>query len=98
MRCRSFLSTASAEVRKRWEVDDKMMLNIRFLSPRQALSLRARDICPSITPLVQSASNIISIDDLELVQALDDQWRRLPLVTIPEEITKKTILTFSGEN
>lgn len=90
-RCRTFLSVAACEVKKRWSFDDELMTNIRYLHPKQAMSSAAREVFPSIIPLGRCLKQIVPVDDHHYMQALDDQWRRLPLVRgqLPDDIAKE---------
>jgi len=56
---------------------------IRMLSPSVAISFEKRDEYPSIASLALQLPRLINKDNL---QQIEDQWRTLPLINIPENV------------
>lgn len=94
-RCRSFLQVAALEVKKRWDFSDPVLSKIGILNPIRALNTTSREAYPSIISLVSALPRVMPETQLEKLQALDDEWRRLPLVNLPVEISNED--TFSGK-
>ncbi|XP_063217307.1 uncharacterized protein LOC134528039 isoform X2 [Bacillus rossius redtenbacheri] len=87
-RCRTFLTVAAQEIRKRYNMNDPVLSKLSYLQPKAALSPVFRVNCPSLLPLVKVVPRIVSCDDDAILQRLDDQWRELPFsrARLPEDI------------
>lgn len=88
-RCRTFMQVACTEVKKRWDFNDPVLSKIGILNPKRALSLVTREMAPSIAPLATLLPRVVPSNGQRLLQDLDDQWRKLPLVEFPEAIAKE---------
>lgn len=88
-RCRSFLQVAALEIKKRWDFNDPVLSKIGILNPKRALSNTTREAYPSIIPLISVLPRVMPEKQVEKLQVLDDEWRRLPLVNIPVEISSE---------
>lgn len=88
-RCRTFMQVACTEVKKRWDFNDPVLSKIGILNPKRALSLVTREMTPSIAPLATLLPRVVPSNGQRLLQDLDDQWRKLPLVEFPEAIAKE---------
>lgn len=64
-----------------------MLIQLPLHSPKQALSQKTREQTPSLLPLAIHLSRCTDQSD-ENLQAIDDEWRRLPIIkhTLPTEI------------
>lgn len=47
MKCKAFLTVAACEMKKRWNFEAELMVNIRYLNPKQAISSTVREVFPS---------------------------------------------------
>ncbi|MEQ2174920.1 hypothetical protein GOODEAATRI_012609 [Goodea atripinnis] len=94
MRCQKFLRVACREIKKRFDFDDALLVHIACLSPATATDARARAEYPSLFPLMRVLPHLIDSTDADHLQAIDDQWRRLPLVTLNEDTKTMTMDEF----
>ncbi|ROI15250.1 hypothetical protein DPX16_1403 [Anabarilius grahami] len=85
VRCQNFLRVACGEIKKRFDFDDALLTQIVCLSPATATDAKARAEHPSLLPLMQQVPRLIDMADADRLQAIDDQWRRLPLVALSED-------------
>ncbi|XP_008180328.1 uncharacterized protein LOC100574388 [Acyrthosiphon pisum] len=86
-KCRQFLQTASLELKKRYNMEDPILMQLSALKQKNALSLEFRQNTPSLINLMKFLPCIVDINDSK-VQQIDDQWRKLPIsaTLIPEDI------------
>lgn len=82
-RCTDFYTVSCVEIKKRYNFSDLIMPMIRMLSPSVAISFEKRDEYPSIARLALQLPRLINEDKL---QQIEDQWRTLPLINIPENV------------
>jgi hypothetical protein len=94
MRCQKFLRVACGEIKKRFDFDDALLVHIACLSPATATDARARAEYPSLFPLMRLLPRLIDSTDADRLQAIDDQWRRLPLVSLNEDTKTMTVDEF----
>ncbi|ROK84992.1 hypothetical protein DPX16_0682 [Anabarilius grahami] len=85
VRCQNFLRVACGGIKKRFEFDDALLTQITCLSPATATDAKARAEHPSLLPLMQQVPRLIDMADADRLQAIDDQWRRLPLLALSED-------------
>ncbi|CAM4587089.1 unnamed protein product [Leuciscus chuanchicus] len=78
----NFLRVACREIKKRFDFDDTLLTQIVCLSPAAATDAKIRAKHPSLLPLMQQVPRLIDMTDADRLQAIDDQWRRLPLVAL----------------
>lgn len=71
-----FLTTACAEIKKRFDFNDPILPKIACLMPKKASSQKERETTPTLMPLMELLKRIAS-DDLENWQKIDDEWREL---------------------
>lgn len=88
MRCR-FLAKLSKGIQKRFDFDNPLLKMLSLLHPSKALSRQDRNKSQSFIQLCDNVSRV-KPKDLQSLQRLDDEWRRLPLDDIPEDIVKET--------
>lgn len=67
-------------------MDDPILSKLSILKPRNALFLELRETNPSLIPLVKVLL-CIATDD-HIIQLIDDQWRRLPIMYIIKVVQK----------
>lgn len=58
---------------------DPVLSKLSTLKPTNATSLRYRDEMPSLLPLVIAVPRIVPEENDQLIQCIDNQWRRLPI-------------------
>lgn len=85
--CRNFLVTLCRSIRKRYSFEDELLIEIACLSPRNALSENFRIKHPSLFKLIQCVLRI-SAFFADKLQDIDDEWRKLPYMELPEDIMK----------
>lgn len=84
-RCRKFLIKSAEEIRKRYNMSDPILSKLTILNANNTLSSTFREHNPSLMPLISVVPRIINDDDI--LQKIDDQWKTLPLTTPPDNIT-----------
>ncbi|XP_052131082.1 uncharacterized protein LOC127751483, partial [Frankliniella occidentalis] len=77
VRAQMFLVTLCTKIKEKYDFNDPILSRMRVLNPEAALSHRERDTTPSIATLCFLLPRCVSRDQ---VQAVDDEWRRLPLL------------------
>lgn len=83
--CQLFLSTLCFEIKTRYDFNNTFYQHISALGIKNALSDNFRTKYPSLHPLMNDLPRIsISVDK----QSVDDDWRKLPLTELPDEITQ----------
>lgn len=85
-KCIEFLKVSCYQIKKRYNFADPVLPLLNILTPSIALSDEKRskyNAVDSITCLTQKLSRIV---DNDLLQTIDDQWRFLTVVTLPENI------------
>lgn len=80
--------------KKRFDFDDGLLVHIACLSPATTTDARARAEYPSLFPHMRVLPCLIDSTDADRLQAVDDQWRRLPLVTLNEDTETMTVDEF----
>lgn len=72
---------------------DPVLSKLYILKPDNAISHVFRENTPSLLPLIKILSRIVSPDNVQLLQIIDDKWRKLPIVmtTISDDILKMSI-------
>ncbi|KAJ8381342.1 hypothetical protein SKAU_G00021200 [Synaphobranchus kaupii] len=83
MRCQMFVKVACQEIQKRFNFDDPILTQIECLSPAIAIDAHSRALYPSLFPLMQTVPRILDMNDTDRVQAIDDEWRKMPLMNLP---------------
>ncbi|XP_064082991.1 uncharacterized protein LOC135199007 [Macrobrachium nipponense] len=81
-RCRQFCISVCVAVRKRFDLDNPLWEMVSFLSVSKALDYRSRIAMPSLQDLIKLVPRINAEDS----QKLDDEWRSLDFVSVPDEI------------
>ncbi|KAL7376854.1 hypothetical protein ABVT39_017022 [Epinephelus coioides] len=81
-------------MKKRSDFDDVLLTHIACLSPAAATDARARAEYPPLLPLVRVLPRLIDLTDADRLQAINDQWRRLPPVTLDEDTKTMTVDEF----
>lgn len=77
-RCRQFLITICQEIRMRYDLSENNLFSkIAWLNPDMATSTSSTRP-NSIEPLLRNVPRIIDSKNLNLMQTIDDQWRKLP--------------------
>ncbi|CAG5035890.1 unnamed protein product [Parnassius apollo] len=74
-KCRNFLIKACVGIRKRFALNDPVLVGISKLDPETCLDISDRD--ESIQYILSLMPRLTSTSMIEQ-QALDDQWRKLP--------------------
>ncbi|KAJ2954891.1 hypothetical protein O0L34_g3212 [Tuta absoluta] len=88
-RCKDFLVESALQIKKRWDFNNEALIKIVLLSPKNALSQIGREHNPSILSIASNFPRVLDIQDINLMQILDDQWRALPLVEFDDNIKKE---------
>lgn len=83
-KCRAFLATAAVQIKRRFDFCDPVLSELHVLEPASALGTRGSRV-PSLVPLAVKLPRIIDQDDSTL-QQLDDEWRKLGMEDLPENI------------
>lgn len=77
-RCRQFLITVCLEIKSRYDLSENNLLaKVAWLTPKTAVSTDLKRPS-SIEPLIKEVTRIIAPENLNLIQLIDDQWRKLP--------------------
>lgn len=88
-RCRSYMVTLCNGIKKRFDFGDPLLQALPVLKPKVSVTYEARQFTNSILPFADLVPRAKPADP-EQLQALDDQWRRLPLdPDIPKEILQE---------
>lgn len=82
-RCTDLYTVSCVEIKKWYNFSDPIMTMIRMLSLSVAISFEKRDEYASIASLAIQLRRLINEDKL---QQIEDQWRTLPLINIPENV------------
>lgn len=69
-------------------MNNPVLSKLYTLKPKNAISLSFRDEVPSWLPLIKTVPRIVPEKNTELMQSIDSQWCRLPLIlnSLTEEI------------
>ena len=81
-RCRQFMVTACIQIKERFSLDSKLLQLCSTLSVTNCIRNDALLSMPTLSDLVVEVPRIYSGD----VQKLDNEWRHIPNVDIPEDI------------
>lgn len=76
--CRNFLFINAKEIKKRYCMNDPLLSKLHLLHATNAASAKFREVAPSIYPLIQLLPRVVSEENVNLIQKIDDQWRNLP--------------------
>lgn len=79
-RVKKFLLVSVREIKKRFEMNDPVLTKLHALQIQNAISYDFRSKFPSLLPLVNLLPRIVANDDFQLIQKIDDQWRKLPFI------------------
>lgn len=94
-RCRLFMQTACAQMQKRFNFDDKVWANISIFDPSELFKKEMKEKYPSLQPISLLLPRCMQ--QLKM-QDIDDEWRTLPFVCIPDEILmEKEVDIFWGK-
>lgn len=80
-RCRHFLITSAKEIKKRYNLDDPILSKLDCLEPTNAASSNYRKKVPTLQPLMILVPRIIKPEDMQVMQAIDDEWRSFPNIS-----------------
>uniref|UniRef100_H3BFK0 DUF4371 domain-containing protein n=1 Tax=Latimeria chalumnae TaxID=7897 RepID=H3BFK0_LATCH len=94
VRCQRFLVTACLEIKKRFNFDDPVLTHIECLTPSIATDQRSWSLYPSLLPLLQKVPRIVDPENTDLIQLIDDQWRQVPLMKLPENFKEMDVDQF----
>lgn len=94
MRCQMFLKVACQEIKKRFNFDDPIPTQIECLSPAIAIDAHSRALYPSLFPLMQTVPRILDMKDTDHVQAINDEWRKMPLMNLPASFKEMDVDEF----
>lgn len=74
-------------------MEDPVLSKLCILKPNNAISHDFRENTPSLLPLIKVLPRIVSPNNIQLIQIIDDQWRKLPIVvtTISDDILNMSI-------
>lgn len=90
-RCRIFLIEACNQIKKRFDMNNKLWKLASYLHPKSVLSIKVRDEIPSLSELFKEVPRINDYN----MQEVDDQWRAIPYHHFPEEV--KELQSNAGE-
>jgi len=77
-------------------MDDPVLSKLYILKPDNAISHVFRENTPSLLPLIKVLPRIVSPDNTQLMQVIDNQWRNLP-IAMTSTTTKDDIINMSIE-
>lgn len=83
-----FLKTSCSQIKKRYTFNDPVLSLMKLFKPKTALLLSTRKEYPSLFPILALLPRITKNND-DFIQKVDNEWRLLPNLNIPENI--KTI-------
>ncbi|CAH2109219.1 unnamed protein product [Euphydryas editha] len=86
-RCRHFLITSVKEIKKRYDLDDPLLSKLDCIEPTNAASSNYRKKVPTLQPLMILVPRIIKPDDIQMMQAIDDEWRSFPNILDKIDLT-----------
>lgn len=84
-RTRQFLIVSCIEIKKRYDFNDPILPFIHIFEPKNALDNTTRLEYPSIFFITKLLHRITNDDDI-FCQKIDDEWRMLPNLDLPEVI------------
>lgn len=84
-RVQSFLKIACMQLKKKYNFNDPLMPAIKLMDPKIALSIETRKENSSIFFLLNLLPRLTKLND-DLMQCIDDEWRRLPHFNIPTDL------------
>lgn len=96
-KCLTFLSILCSEIKKRFEFSNFVLSQLHIFKPKNAISVKLREQHPSLLPLLNKMKRFSDQQDW---QAIDDQWRLLPIYVFPEDYnidTESSIDKFWGK-
>lgn len=72
---------------------DPVLSKLHILKPDNAISHVFRENIPSLLPLIKVLPRIVSPNNVQLIQIIDDQWRKLPIImtTLSDDILNTSI-------
>lgn len=79
--------TAAVQIKRRFDFGDPVLSELHVLEPVFAIGTRGSRV-PSLVLLALTLPRIIDLDDSTL-QQLDEEWRKLGMEDLPENIKKK---------
>lgn len=81
--CVDFLMEGCNEIKKRFNFSDPILQLVTNLNPTKAVLRKTRNVMPSLLPLMDALPRVTSSDKH---QTIDDEWRQLPSLELPEYI------------
>ncbi|XP_071567430.1 protein FAM200A-like [Temnothorax nylanderi] len=96
-RCREFLKISAQQISNRYDMQNPVLEKLKALHPKNALSLSYRDTTPTLLNLMKVIPRVLSCNDSnDMMQKIDDQWRRLPFSTafLPKDLDKTHVDKF----
>jgi len=99
-RCREFLKISAQQISNRFDMQNPVLEKLKALHPKNALSLSYRDTTPTLLNLMKVILRVLSCNDSnDMMQKIDDQWRRLPFSTafLPKDLEKTHVDKFWNE-
>lgn len=111
LRVRQFVIVSCEPIQKRFNFNDPVLKYLHALNPLNALSLNFRNELPSLNILMRSCGRMMPLpealspignnncsnnEQLLLEQLIDDEWRKLPISILTEEIKNEEIPTNFG--
>lgn len=84
--CIKFLTVGCSQIKKRFNFDDPVLQLVSNLSPSKAMLRKTRDSMPSLLPLLKVLPRLVAP---EQYQDIDDEWRLLPFLQLPEDVDPK---------
>lgn len=88
-RCQEFIKESCLQIKKRYDFSDPILPLLNVLSPKVALSSKQRSTYPTLSNLCLLLPRIVDPSNENLIQIIDDQWRSLPFIQFPKNITNE---------
>ena len=77
-RCRQFLITICEEIKNRYNLrENNLFSKVAWLNPEVAISTNQQPPI-SIEPLIKEVTRMVSPKNLNSIQVIYDQWKKLP--------------------
>jgi len=84
---REFLITAASEIRDRYDFNNTFLTYMSIFSYKKSRDMNVHISFPSMVPVLSLVPRIKAFFNDQEIQAIDDEWRKLPLVELPDDVT-----------
>lgn len=83
-RCRTFIITACQQIRKLFDINNRLWKLASYLHPKKLMDHTVRSTMPSLSELVKDVPRLYNYN----IQILDDQWRDIVWQQFTDNVKK----------